>query len=91
MAAVHDYELDEWQRIVTLNLTGVFHGFKAVAPLIVAIGRRRDRVDGVDLGHSARRRRSALRSGQGRGRRAHRNRRARVRADRARERGVARA
>jgi NAD(P)-dependent dehydrogenase (short-subunit alcohol dehydrogenase family) len=38
MAAVHDYELDEWQRIVTLNLTGVFHGFKAVAPLIVKSG-----------------------------------------------------
>ncbi len=35
MAAVHDYELDEWQRIITLNLTGVFHGFKAVAPLIL--------------------------------------------------------
>src|SRR3954453_20092836 len=38
MAAVHDYELDEWQRIVTLNLTGVFHGVKAVAPLIVESG-----------------------------------------------------
>ena len=38
MAAVHDYALDEWQRIVTLNLTGVFHGFKAVAPLIVQSG-----------------------------------------------------
>lgn len=38
MAAVHDYELDEWQRVVTLNLTGVFHGFKAVAPLIVESG-----------------------------------------------------
>jgi NAD(P)-dependent dehydrogenase (short-subunit alcohol dehydrogenase family) len=38
MAAVHDYELDEWERIVTLNLTGVFHGFKAVAPIIVESG-----------------------------------------------------
>jgi NAD(P)-dependent dehydrogenase (short-subunit alcohol dehydrogenase family) len=38
MAAVHDYAVDEWQRIVTLNLTGVFHGFKAVAPLIVRSG-----------------------------------------------------
>jgi len=38
MAALHDYELDEWQRIVTLNLTGVFHGFKAVAPLIAESG-----------------------------------------------------
>ena len=38
MAAVHDYALDEWQRIVTLNLTGAFHGFKAVAPLILQSG-----------------------------------------------------
>lgn len=38
MAAIHDYALDEWNRIVTLNLTGVFHGFKAVAPLIVQSG-----------------------------------------------------
>jgi NAD(P)-dependent dehydrogenase (short-subunit alcohol dehydrogenase family) len=38
MAAVHDYALDEWQRIITLNLTGVFHGFKAVAPLILRSG-----------------------------------------------------
>ena len=38
MAAIHDWELAEWQRIVTLNLTGVFHGFKAVAPLILETG-----------------------------------------------------
>ena len=38
MAAIHDWELAEWQRIVTLNLTGVFHGFKAVAPLILESG-----------------------------------------------------
>jgi len=34
MAEIHEWELAEWHRIVTLNLTGVFHGFKAVAPLI---------------------------------------------------------
>src|SRR5690242_10035538 len=34
MSEIHDWELAEWHRIVTLNLTGVFHGFKAVAPLI---------------------------------------------------------
>src|SRR5204862_3073354 len=28
----------EWTRIVTLNLTGVFHGFKATAPLLLANG-----------------------------------------------------
>jgi len=38
MAAIHEWELAEWQRIVTLNLTGVFHGFKAVAPLILESG-----------------------------------------------------
>src|SRR3954468_18609230 len=38
MAAIHEWELAEWQRIVTLNLTGVFHGFKAVAPLILDSG-----------------------------------------------------
>ena len=38
MAAIHDWDLAEWQRIVTLNLTGVFHGFKAVAPLILETG-----------------------------------------------------
>jgi NAD(P)-dependent dehydrogenase (short-subunit alcohol dehydrogenase family) len=38
LAAIHDWDLAEWNRIVTLNLTGVFHGFKAVAPLILASG-----------------------------------------------------
>ena len=38
MAAIHDWDLAEWQRIVTLNLTGVFHGFKAVAPLLLETG-----------------------------------------------------
>ena len=38
MAGIHEWELAEWQRIVTLNLTGVFHGFKAVAPLILESG-----------------------------------------------------
>jgi len=38
MAPIHDWDLAEWQRIVTLNLTGVFHGFKAVTPLILESG-----------------------------------------------------
>jgi NAD(P)-dependent dehydrogenase (short-subunit alcohol dehydrogenase family) len=38
MAEIHNWELSEWQRIVELNLTGVFHGFKAVAPLILDAG-----------------------------------------------------
>ena len=36
MAPVHDWELEEWDRIVRLNLTGVFHGMKAAAPLMLA-------------------------------------------------------
>ena len=38
MAEIHQWELSEWQRIVDLNLTGVFHGFKAVAPMILESG-----------------------------------------------------
>src|SRR3974390_1710898 len=29
ISTLHDYAVDEWRRIVELNLTGVFHGFKA--------------------------------------------------------------
>ncbi len=35
---LHEYPLDEWDRIVRINLTGVFHGLKAAAPRIVANG-----------------------------------------------------
>jgi NAD(P)-dependent dehydrogenase (short-subunit alcohol dehydrogenase family) len=38
MARVHDWSLDEWDRIVRLNLTGVFHGMKAATPLLLADG-----------------------------------------------------
>jgi len=38
MYAIHDWPVEEWRRIVDLNLTGVFHGFKAAAPLILAGG-----------------------------------------------------
>src|SRR5450755_575231 len=38
LAPIHDYEVAEWRRIVDLNLTGVFHGFKAGAPLIMKNG-----------------------------------------------------
>jgi NAD(P)-dependent dehydrogenase (short-subunit alcohol dehydrogenase family) len=36
MAAVHRWDLDEWDRIVRLNLTGVLHGFRAGVPLLLA-------------------------------------------------------
>jgi NAD(P)-dependent dehydrogenase (short-subunit alcohol dehydrogenase family) len=38
LSPIHEYDVAEWTRIVTLNLTGVFHGFKAAAPLLLANG-----------------------------------------------------
>src|SRR5438445_8671869 len=38
LSPLHDYDVSEWRRIVELNLTGVFHGFKAAAPVIRASG-----------------------------------------------------
>jgi NAD(P)-dependent dehydrogenase (short-subunit alcohol dehydrogenase family) len=38
LSPIHDFDVAEWRRIVELNLTGVFHGFKAGAPLILASG-----------------------------------------------------
>jgi NAD(P)-dependent dehydrogenase (short-subunit alcohol dehydrogenase family) len=38
LSPIHDFDVAEWRRIVDLNLTGVFHGFKAGAPLIKANG-----------------------------------------------------
>jgi NAD(P)-dependent dehydrogenase (short-subunit alcohol dehydrogenase family) len=35
LSRIHDYAVDEWNRIVALNLTGVFHGIKAAAPIIL--------------------------------------------------------
>lgn len=38
IASIHDYTLEEWHRIVDVNLTGTFHGFKAAIPLILEGG-----------------------------------------------------
>ena len=38
LANVHEWELEEWRRIVDLNLTGVFHGFKAAIPHLLTGG-----------------------------------------------------
>jgi NAD(P)-dependent dehydrogenase (short-subunit alcohol dehydrogenase family) len=38
LSPIHDFDVAEWRRIIELNLTGVFHGFKAGAPLILASG-----------------------------------------------------
>src|SRR3954453_22659434 len=35
LSPIHDFDVSEWNRIVTLNLTGVFHGFRAAVPLIL--------------------------------------------------------
>jgi NAD(P)-dependent dehydrogenase (short-subunit alcohol dehydrogenase family) len=34
-----DQDLGEWQRLIALNLTGVFHGIKVLAPRMAAAGR----------------------------------------------------
>jgi NAD(P)-dependent dehydrogenase (short-subunit alcohol dehydrogenase family) len=38
IANVHEWAVDEWRRIVDLNLTGVFYGFKAAVPHLLAGG-----------------------------------------------------
>jgi NAD(P)-dependent dehydrogenase (short-subunit alcohol dehydrogenase family) len=38
MSRIHDLDLGEWERVVRLNLTGVFHGFKACVPLMLEGG-----------------------------------------------------
>ncbi|MEI8002439.1 MAG: glucose 1-dehydrogenase [Actinomycetes bacterium] len=38
LSPVHQYDVSEWDRIVRLNLTGVFHGMKAGMPLVLASG-----------------------------------------------------
>jgi len=38
MSAIHDMTPAEWNRVVGVNLTGVFHGFKAGVPLILESG-----------------------------------------------------
>jgi NAD(P)-dependent dehydrogenase (short-subunit alcohol dehydrogenase family) len=38
LSQVHDWPVEEWDRIVRLNLGGVFHGIKATAPHLLAGG-----------------------------------------------------
>ena len=38
LSQVHEWPVDEWDRIVRLNLGGVFHGIKATAPHLLAGG-----------------------------------------------------
>ncbi len=38
MSELHEYALEEWRRIVDVNLGGVFHGIKAAAPHMLAGG-----------------------------------------------------
>ena len=38
LSQVHDWPVDEWNRIVALNLGGVFHGMKATVPHLLANG-----------------------------------------------------
>ena len=36
--SVHEYELEEWNRMIAINLTGVFHSIKAEVPAMLASG-----------------------------------------------------
>ena len=38
MARLHDYPLDEWERLLRVNLSGVYHGIRAAAPLMLETG-----------------------------------------------------
>jgi NAD(P)-dependent dehydrogenase (short-subunit alcohol dehydrogenase family) len=38
LSPIHEWDIAEWERIVRLNLTGVFFGMRAAAPLILASG-----------------------------------------------------
>jgi NAD(P)-dependent dehydrogenase (short-subunit alcohol dehydrogenase family) len=35
---IHEWPLEEWERVVAINLTGVFHGFRACMPHLLANG-----------------------------------------------------
>ena len=38
MSHIHEWDIDEWDRIVRLNLTGVFYGMRAAVPLMLEGG-----------------------------------------------------
>jgi NAD(P)-dependent dehydrogenase (short-subunit alcohol dehydrogenase family) len=38
MHRIHEWPLEEWDRVVSINLTGVFHGFRACMPHLLANG-----------------------------------------------------
>jgi NAD(P)-dependent dehydrogenase (short-subunit alcohol dehydrogenase family) len=38
MARIHEWDVPEWERIIDLNLSGVFHGLRVGLPLIVESG-----------------------------------------------------
>ena len=38
MSQLHDWSIEEWKRLVAINLGGVFHGIKATAPHLLAGG-----------------------------------------------------
>ena len=39
MSRLGDYDVAEWERLIALNLSGVFHGLKLLAPRMAAAGR----------------------------------------------------
>ena len=77
---LHEWPVEEWNRLLAVNLTGVYLGFRAAIPHIRASGGGTHRVDGLDQRHPAGGGRGTLRGGQGGRGRHHRVGRARVRS-----------
>ena len=71
-APLHGWEPAEWERLMAVNLTGVYLGFRAAIPHLPRRGRRERGLHRVDQRRPAGRRRGALCRGQGGRGRAHR-------------------
>ena len=38
IGSIHEMQLDDWHRVIDVNLHGVFHGIRAAAPIMLAGG-----------------------------------------------------
>ena len=86
MVGLADWDPEEWDRIVRLNLTGVFNGMRAGVPHLLAGGGGCGGEHGLDQCHETLGGRDPLLGGQGRRNRAHVIGRARVRPGHSRQR-----
>ncbi len=90
LSPLHEWEPEEWNRLVSVNLTGVYLGFRAAVPHLRASRWREHRLHRLHQRHPAGGRGGALRRGQGRRGRHHRLGGPRVRPGHPGQRGVAR-